>query len=41
MSLYELNKKLKIGRQRGFKFNQIFIFKIKIYSYLQSKNLHY
>ena len=31
MGLYELNKKLTIARERGFKFNRINIFKIKFY----------
>ena len=33
MGIYELNKKLSIARERGFIFNQIFNFKIKIYNY--------
>ena len=32
LGLYELNKKLTIARQRGFKFNQINKLSIKIYS---------
>ena len=41
MSLYELNKKLKIARERGFIFNQINNFKIKIYSNLSKINIRY
>ena len=40
MSLYELNKKLTIARERAFNFNQINIFKIKIYSNLFHINIH-
>ena len=41
MGLYELNKKLTLARERGFKFNQINHFKIKIYSNLSNINIHY
>ena len=41
MGLYELNKKLTLARERGFIFNQINIFKIKIYSNLSYINIHY
>ena len=41
MGLYELNKKLALARERGFKFNQINTFKIKIYSNLSHINIHY
>ena len=39
--MYELNKKLTLARERGFKFNQINNFKIKIYSNLSHINTHY
>ena len=39
--MYEFNKKLKIAKQTGFKFNQISIFKIKIYSNLSHINKHF
>ena len=39
--LHELNKKLTLARERGFKFNQINNFKIKIYSNLSNINIHY
>ena len=39
--LYEINKKLKLDRQRGFIFDQINKLTIKIYSNLQSINLCY
>ena len=41
MGSYELNKKLALDRERGFKFNQINSFKIKIYSNLSHINIHY
>ena len=41
LGLYELNKKLTVARERGFIFNQINNFKIKIYSNLSNINIHY
>ena len=41
LSLYELNKKLTIARQRGFKFNQINKLTIKIYSHQRYINISY
>ena len=41
MGMYELNKKLAIARENGFKLNQINNFKIKIYSNLSNINIHY
>ena len=41
LNLYELNKKLTIARERGFKFNQINKLTIKIYSNLKYINIHY
>ena len=41
MGLYELNKKLTLARERGFKFNQINKLTIKIYSNLSNINIHY
>ena len=41
LGLYELNKKLSIARERGYIFNQINNFKIKIYSNLSHINIHY
>ena len=41
LGLHELNKKLTLARERGFKFNQINNFKIKIYSNLSYINIHY
>ena len=41
MSLYEINKKLEIARQRGFNFNQIYKLIIKIYSHSRHVNLRY
>ena len=38
MNLFELNKKLTTARERGFKFNHINNFKIKIYSNLSNIN---
>ena len=39
LGLYELNKKLTIARQRGFKFNQINKLTIKIYSHQRYINI--
>ena len=41
MGMFELNKKLAIARERGYIFNQINNFKIKIYSNLSNINIHY
>ena len=41
MNLYELNRKLTIARQRGFKFNQISKLTIKIYSHQRYINISY
>ena len=41
IGLYELNKKLTLARERGFKFNQINNFKIKILSKFAHINIHY
>ena len=41
MGMFELNKKLAIARERGYIFNQINNFKIKIYSNLSYINIHY
>ena len=41
MGMFELNKKLAIGRENGFKFNQINKLTIKIYSNLSHINIHY
>ena len=41
LGLYELNSKLKLNRQKRFKFNQINKLTIKIYSNLQNINLCY
>ena len=41
LGLYEINKKLTLAREKGFKFNQINNFKIKNYSNLQNINIHY
>ena len=41
MGMYELNKKLAIAREGGFKFNQINKLTIKIISNLQSINICY
>ena len=41
LGLYELNKKLTIARQRGFKFNQINKITIKIYSHQRYINISY
>ena len=39
MGLYEINKKLTIARERGFIFNHINHFEIKIYSNLSHINI--
>ena len=41
LGVYELNKKLALARERGFKFNQINNFKIKIYSNISYMNIDY
>ena len=41
LGLYELNKKLTLARERGFKFNQINKLTIEIYSNLSNINIHY
>ena len=41
LGLYELNKKLTIARQRGFKFNQLNKLTIKIYSHQRYINISY
>ena len=41
MGMYDLNKKLTIARENGFKFNQINKLTIKIYSNLSYINIHY
>ena len=41
MNFFELNKKLPLARQRGFIINQRNKLTIKIYSNLQSINIHY
>ena len=41
MNLYELNKKLKTPRQRGFRFNQISNLTMKTYSDLSNFYKHY
>ena len=41
MGLYELNKKLTLARKRGFIFDQIKIFEIKIHTNLCCINIHY
>ena len=41
MGSYELNEKLTVARENGFKINQINSFKIKIYSNLSYINIHY
>ena len=41
LSMYELNKKLTLARERGFIFNQINKLTIKIYSNLSFINIHY
>ena len=41
MGMYELNQKLTLAKQRGFKFNHINKLTIKIYSNLSNINIHY
>ena len=41
MNLYELDKKLKLARERGYIFNQINKLTIKNYSNLSNINIHY
>ena len=41
MGLFELNKKLTVGRERGFKIIQIIKLTMKIYSNLSRINIHY
>ena len=41
LGLYELNKKLTLARERGFKFNQINRLTIKIYSHQRYINISY
>ena len=41
MGMYELNKKLAIAREKGFKFNQINKLTIKINSNLRRINICY
>ena len=41
MTSYEINKKLTIARENGFKFNRINKLTIKIYSNLSNINTHY
>ena len=41
LSLYEIIKKLKIARQKGFIFNEIHKLTIKIYSYLSNIKIRY
>ena len=41
MGVYELNLKLTLAKQRGFKFNPINKLTIKIYSNLSNINIHY
>ena len=41
MSMYELNKKLTLARERSYIFNQINKLTIKIYSNLSHINIHY
>ena len=41
MGMFELNKKLAIAREHGFKFNQMNKLTIKIYSNLSHINIHY
>ena len=41
LGLYELNKKLTLARERGFKFNQINRLTIKIYSHQRFINISY
>ena len=39
--MYELNKKLAIARERGYMFNQINNFKVKICSFLSNIKIHH
>ena len=39
--MYELNKKLTLAREKGFNFNQINNFEIKIYSNISYMNIDY
>ena len=41
MGMYELNHKLTLAKQKGFKFNHINRLTIKIYSNLKYINIHY
>ena len=41
MGMYELNQKLTLAKQRGFKFNHIIKLTIKIFSNLSNINIHY
>ena len=41
MGVYELNLKLTLAKQKGFKFNHINELTIKIYSNLSNINIHY
>ena len=41
MSLYEINERLTVARERGFIFNRINNIKIKIYSNLSHIIIHY
>ena len=41
MGVYELNLKLTLAKQRGFKFNHINKLTIKIYCKLSNINIHY
>ena len=41
LGLYDLNKKLTLAQERGFKFNQINKLTIEIYSNLSNINIHY
>ena len=40
LRMFELNKKLTLARQRGYKFNQINKFTIKFYTTLNKNNIH-
>ena len=41
LGMYELNKKLTLARERGYIFNQINNFKLKIYSIISYVNIDY
>ena len=41
MNLYELNKKVKIGRQESFVFNQVDKLTVEFYSSLPNLNIRY